>query len=216
MLRCSSSGQTTLCYLRRGECHSTLERLPSFGQRDVLLRSYRYFHQVVPPIDNLTPDQAILYLKERASNVPNNVTFLGVSVPRSMILITAGAMLGLLFVFSRSLAHLDLSFPSSPENLQTLRNFSWIALFDERWSRYFNYLSIVWLPTASVAFLGLSSLYGLGTSPSLIGLALVLVVVGMSLSLSQGAIRTVEVLRSRIERAKSSSVAIHYDWRQDP
>jgi hypothetical protein len=182
-----------------------IERLPPFSQWDVLLRSYRYFHQALPLVEKLTPDQAIFYLEEKASGVSSNATFLGVSVPRSMIFITAGSMLGLLFVFSRSLVHINRTFSFGPENLQTLRNFSWIALFNDSWSGHFNYLSILVLPTAAVCFLGFSNLLGLGTKPSLTWFALLIAITGTSLVLSQSALAAVNALRRCIAIAESNA-----------
>lgn len=201
------SAKVTMVYFGKGDTilleekadvAAQIERLPPFSQRDVLLRSYRYFHQVLPFVENLTPDQAVFYLEEKALAAPNSATFLGISVPKSMILITAGSMLGLLFVFSRTLSHMNRTLASNPENLQTLRGFSWVALFDDKWSRYFNYLSILVLPTAAVCFLGWSSLLSLSASPSLIGLALLLAATGASILLSHDALSIVGALRSHI------------------
>jgi len=185
-----------------------IERLPPFSQRDVLLRSYRYFHQVLPLVEDYTPDQALFYLKEKASNVPSSASFIGVSVPRSMILITAGSILGLLLIFSRSLLHIELSLPSNQESLKALRNFSWILLFNDNWSRYFSQFSILVLPTAAVASLGWSSLLSLSSSPSLIGIALLLVATGTSLTLSQSALSIIDTLQTQIIIADAESSAV--------
>jgi hypothetical protein len=89
----------------------------------VLLRTYPFLHQVLPRVEDLTPNQAIFYLEEKALTTPLSASFLGISVPRSMLPVTAGSVMGLLLVFSLSLRQINRLVKQKAEYTQsTVKN----------------------------------------------------------------------------------------------